>query len=290
MPNRMLRDWTNSDKIDNITCEAERFFTRLIMKADDYGCFFADPTILRANLFPKKIDKILNKNIITWLGECEGAQLLQLYTDAGKPYLEILDFQQRLDRAKRKFPIPPPLSDTPQETVNDLPREQRRSRKRDGDEKEDISPSGDDLVSIKKNYSDIEKTKNGIFDFIKKQKPLFPEPYVEYWNIFAGETGLAKIKVITDDRKRKLLKRLKEPAFTYTSILRKASQSEFLLNAENNWFSFDWIVKNEQNYLKIIEGNYDKHTGTAVKIKASKLSGTVKEIKNGLSEEKKGAA
>ena len=38
----MLRDWTQSEKIDELTIESERFFTRLIMKVDDYGCFYRD--------------------------------------------------------------------------------------------------------------------------------------------------------------------------------------------------------------------------------------------------------
>jgi len=37
MPNRILRDWTDSDRVNSLSAEAERLFIRLIMKADDYG-------------------------------------------------------------------------------------------------------------------------------------------------------------------------------------------------------------------------------------------------------------
>ena len=52
MPSRILRDWTDSLRFDGLSAEAERLFTRLIMKADDYGRFHADPRLLRAGCFP----------------------------------------------------------------------------------------------------------------------------------------------------------------------------------------------------------------------------------------------
>lgn len=129
MPNRMLRDWTQSEKIDELTCESERFFTRLIMKVDDYGCFWADTRLLKANLFPLKLDKIREADMLRWMAECQKAGLIVLYEVNQKKYLQIIDFRQRLDRAKAKFPLPTgedPLTtgknDFP-EIVNDFPPE-----------------------------------------------------------------------------------------------------------------------------------------------------------------------
>ena len=67
----MLRDWTQSEKIDELTSESERFFTRLIMKVDDYGCFWADTRLLKANLFPLKLDKIREADMLRWMAECQ---------------------------------------------------------------------------------------------------------------------------------------------------------------------------------------------------------------------------
>lgn len=119
MPNRMLRDWTQSDKVDQLSCQAERFFTRLIMKVDDYGCFYADTRLLKANLFPLKIDKIREADISRWTAECQKAGLIVLYLAVNKKYLQILDFKQRLDKAKAKFPLP----NDSVEIVNDFPPE-----------------------------------------------------------------------------------------------------------------------------------------------------------------------
>ncbi len=105
MPNRILRDWTRSDNIDRLSLEAERFFVRLIMKVDDYGCYHADPRLLRSDLFPLK-DDVKESQIIKWRDECWKAQVIIVYESNGKKYLQILNFRQRLDRQIPKFPQP----------------------------------------------------------------------------------------------------------------------------------------------------------------------------------------
>lgn len=122
MPNRMLRDWTLSEKMNALHPLAERFFTRLIMKVDDYGCFYADTRILKSNLFPLLLDNVREADLTRWMAECQKAGLVVLYENAGKKYLQILDFRQRLDRAKSKYPLPQDVTDS-QEVVNDWPPE-----------------------------------------------------------------------------------------------------------------------------------------------------------------------
>jgi hypothetical protein len=122
MPIRMLRDWTLSDKVDEISCEAERFFTRLIMKVDDYGCFYADTRIIKANLFPLKLDRVREADLLRWMAECQNAGLIVLYESDQKKYLQIIDFKQRLDKARSKFPLPHTNIEF-REVVNELPAE-----------------------------------------------------------------------------------------------------------------------------------------------------------------------
>ena len=110
MPIRMLRDWTDSETVDRISAEAERLFVRLIMKADDYGCFHANPRLIKSLLFPLK-DGLRDVDVARWIAECVKVGLIRVYEDgAGKPYLEIRNFNQRLKNSKRKFPEPPPFS------------------------------------------------------------------------------------------------------------------------------------------------------------------------------------
>lgn len=106
MPNRILRDWTDSFTISVLDAFAERFFIRLIMKADDFGRFHADTRLLKASLFPLLPD-VRESDISRWLAECEKAGLLRVYVDGkGRNYLEIANFKQRSRQSESKFPSP----------------------------------------------------------------------------------------------------------------------------------------------------------------------------------------
>lgn len=104
MPNRILRDWTDSEKIDQVDESSEVVFVRLIMKADDHGCFTGNLKLLKASLFPLRdtsvshIDRCLN--LLAEVG------LINRYKIEGKSYLQINDFGQRLRTMKSKFPLP----------------------------------------------------------------------------------------------------------------------------------------------------------------------------------------
>lgn len=108
MPNRLLRDWTNSETLDTICWQAECFFTRLIMKADDYGSYYGNTKLLKSNLFPLRTDTVRDADISRWMAECQKAGLLVVYTDAGKDYTRIVNFGQRLRNKTKKFPDCPP--------------------------------------------------------------------------------------------------------------------------------------------------------------------------------------
>lgn len=103
MPNRILRDWTDSEAIDQLDVNAERFFTRLIMKVDDYGRYVANHKLLKSNLFPLRTD-IRETDIPRWLAACEKSGLIVLYKVALKDYLQINNFKQVLRQKIEKYP------------------------------------------------------------------------------------------------------------------------------------------------------------------------------------------
>jgi hypothetical protein len=107
VPNRILRDWTDSFAVNELDAQEERFFVRLIMKADDYGRFHADPRLLKANLFPLLPD-IRETDISRWTAACEKAGLIRCYVDAkSRRFLEIQNFQQRMrQKTASRFPAP----------------------------------------------------------------------------------------------------------------------------------------------------------------------------------------
>lgn len=104
MANRILRDWTTSEAMDAVSLEAEVFFTRLIMKADDYGSFYSNPKLLKAALFPLK--EVSWQQIGAWVFECVEAGLIFPYEVDGKEYIRIRNFKQRLRQMKNFFPHP----------------------------------------------------------------------------------------------------------------------------------------------------------------------------------------
>jgi hypothetical protein len=104
MANRVIRDWTTSDSMDKLSSGGEVFFTRLIMKADDFGSYFANPKLLKSGLFPLK--DISEATVKGWIHECVSAGLIFKYTVDKKEYLRIENFGQRLRNMRNAFPHP----------------------------------------------------------------------------------------------------------------------------------------------------------------------------------------
>lgn len=115
MANRILRDYTDSIAVNNLSEGAETFFVRLMSKADDYGKFHANPKLLKANLFPLK-DKITEKLIVGWLAECHKNGLIIKYSVNGRDFLQIIRFGQRLRKMNSKFPDPETIIETDNQT------------------------------------------------------------------------------------------------------------------------------------------------------------------------------
>jgi len=105
MPNRILRDWTDSHAVNDLSAEEERFFTRLLMKADDFGRFHGQDRLLNANLFP--LHKFDDDLVAEWCDACVSAGILARYKDAkNRQYIEVLNFKQRTRQQISKFPNP----------------------------------------------------------------------------------------------------------------------------------------------------------------------------------------
>lgn len=106
MPTRIIRDGIlTSERVNALSERAELFYRRLMSVVDDHGRYTANPTLLRASCYPLKLDCMKEDSIRKHLAEAEGAGLIVLYMVSGKPYLQILDFGQRV-QSKSKYPEP----------------------------------------------------------------------------------------------------------------------------------------------------------------------------------------
>lgn len=109
MPNRILREGIlTSERVNALGSTEEVFYRRLMSVVDDFGRYFAHPSLLRAALFALKLDKVSDSDIGKWLLATEKAGLVRVYpAPDGKRYLEMLDFRQQARAKESKFPRPP---------------------------------------------------------------------------------------------------------------------------------------------------------------------------------------
>lgn len=86
---------------------------------------------------------------------------------------------------------------------------------------------------------------------------------LEKWASAASHRGWPIPRKLTDQRKRKLAARLKTHGLDgWREALVKAYRSPLLsASPAPTWFTLDWITKNDENLLKVLEGNYDRGFG-----------------------------
>lgn len=176
MPTRVLRDGIlTSERVNALSPNAELFYRRLMSVVDDYGRFSANLTLLRASCYPLKLDSVKEDSIKKHLAEAEGAGLIVLFTVAGKAFLEMQDFGQRI-QSKSKFPEPP--GDT-QDSPN-IPVEKRDSTVIHGD-----PPGKTALVGVE----DEVKALSGKPDAPPSENPKKSQAkeVLEYLNTKAGK-------------------------------------------------------------------------------------------------------
>lgn len=136
---RMLKNWTESGKVDTLSAAGERFFTRLIMVADDYGSFPENLTLLKSKCFPLKKD-VKEVKIGEWVDELITADVVFRYEVGGSTYIRIRDFDQRVQSKRNIYPHPTQTNgEAPKKTVThgEQAPEEKEKRSRTEEEVED---------------------------------------------------------------------------------------------------------------------------------------------------------
>jgi hypothetical protein len=108
VPNRIVKESIcTSDTIDQLTWFEEAFFYRLIVNCDDHGRMDARPAILKARMFPLKSAKAVSEeDIKRTLNRLSGIELIMLYECSGRPYLQLITWEnhQQIRAKKSKYP------------------------------------------------------------------------------------------------------------------------------------------------------------------------------------------
>lgn len=96
----------HSNAVNQLSMAAENFLHRLMNAADRYGCYHAHIAMLRAFLYPLKVDDVKPEHISAWLAECINAGLIKLYEVNSEQYLQIQGFKCRSGAIKTIIPEP----------------------------------------------------------------------------------------------------------------------------------------------------------------------------------------
>lgn len=83
--------------------------------------------------------------------------------------------------------------------------------------------------------------------------------------------SLPKVRSLSDMRKKHINARLKEHSMDELRLaFQKAEASDWCTGRRGNWkCNLEWMMKSENNLLKILEGNYDNHDSNIERAKDS---------------------
>lgn len=107
MPNRLLRDSIRtSPTLAALSFAAECLFYRLLTACDDFGCFEADPRVVKGACMPTR--DVTIHEVGTWLGELAASGLIHQYEVDDRCYLQFVRFEKHNRRRSTnpKYPLP----------------------------------------------------------------------------------------------------------------------------------------------------------------------------------------
>lgn len=90
-----------------------------------------------------------------------------------------------------------------------------------------------------------------------------PEEYANTWNEFRGP--LPKIREFTESRRKKVKTRMAQGVTLekFAAAVRRCASTPFLVgNNDRGWQAdFDWLIENDTNLTRVMEGKYDSGNG-----------------------------
>jgi hypothetical protein len=118
MPVRMLKPGLRtSEKFNRCSWMAQSAYIRIITMVDDFGRYLANPRLLRSELFPFGDSRGMDiplPQVETALSELKNAELITLYENDGKSFLQVTQWKERIRAEESKYPP----SDAEQQPAN----------------------------------------------------------------------------------------------------------------------------------------------------------------------------
>lgn len=247
MPNRIVREGIlSSDRVDRLDWPAEVFYRRLLSKVDDHGLYDGRLSVLRASLFPLRVDKVTDQDCSAWLQQCVDAKLLEIYEIEAKRYVHVFDTRWQA-RSDPKYPKP---------------------KKNNG-----LASNCAQLQTSARQDVDVDVVEDVVVVKPTTAKPSVPpcphDQIVDLYNEILPMGRQVRKNLWNGTRAKHLQARWREDAdrqnaLWWGKLFHYCAKSPFLSGripprrpGEKPFeISLDWIVE-PGNFVKIIEGKYD---------------------------------
>lgn len=256
---RMIHDciWSSED-VAELTMRQRLLWVGLITTADDQGRGRAHPGLVRASVFP--FDVITQDEIGEDLAAIEVAGMVLLYEVDGSDYYQITnwwEYQSPQWATPSDYPAPNDWDDRlryrsrGQYIALNWPGTEDRLPD-SGDDSGECSgePSGEDFgLSDSDSDSDSDR---------KKKSTSAKSVYQEIRDVWSTTfPSKAQPRPDTQSYISKVRTRIRSTHFreNWKTALERASRSHKLHEA--GWFDLGWFLKNDVNYEKCLNGNYD---------------------------------
>lgn len=232
-------EFWSDEKLMKVSRDSRLLFIALWNFADDYGVLHNSTRKILGDVFPFD-NSVSEKMVETWKNELISSGVLVVYNN-------FLIIKNWLKHQKVAHPSKPLLTDDLDHIHEIL-----------------MKHSGNTPTQVERER-ERERERGSVKDEAEDEEKPNYQKYKNEWNELAKKTNLNTVIKLSDSRREKLKTRLSEPAFDFPAILQKIKECKWLLGQnDRGWkVDFDWILKNDTNYTKVLEGKYDKLVTTA---------------------------
>ena len=252
--------WTDGEML-SISRDARLFYIGLWNFADDNGVLDHDLIAIKARIFPNDqvpVDKLL--------AELVKIKKVIVYKIKGKQYICVKNLKnhQIIDRPRHSN-LPPP-SRNQLKSIEISSGREGKGREGKGRERKGKESNANALL-----------VNAGALTPADTSSQLMTR-----WNELAVKAGLSQVAFLTNGRKRKISARLRKAGFVekFMRAISMIPASDFLLGLKGGWkVNFDWLIRNDENIVKILEGRYlnAKSAAELTHLKAQNLIKKAKE-------------
>lgn len=253
MPRRNIHEnLLTSKSLDKLSDGAARLFFHLIVVADDYGRFDAEPEIMTSKCFPLRAGKLKVDTVRKWRDELAQAGMIGLYAIDGKVYglfFSWIKWQGDPRAKKSKFPEP------------------EASAENKGDN--NCTQLHADVLVVRSSDSRINESRITNNDSSSASAEgaaaakvqITPSRILEIYEAHRG--CLPECRKFEGDRAKQAALRLREDrgfAAEFEAALKRSNQVPFLCGkGKRGWKpNLDWFLANGRNIYRVLEGVYDK--------------------------------